>query len=155
MAGAFIDSSTRGLGPALMMLNALGDPRRQAEGLVHIGGFIEKQTKERIAHLKTAPDGTPWAPWSAAYARTRKASQSLLVGEGNPGLLESIMWELDGDELRVGSDLPYAAIHQFGGEPGMAAGPAAIPARPYLGLSDENLTEIEDVLEAWIEGLLS
>ena len=64
------------------------------------------------------------------------------------------MWELDADELRVGSNLVYAAIHQFGGTPDMHPGPAAIPARAYLGLSDADVVEIEDELEHWIAGVL-
>jgi len=30
------------------------------------------------------------------------------------------------------TDVRYALIHELGGAPGMAPGPAAIPARPYL-----------------------
>ncbi len=151
MAGVFVDSSATGLGPALMMLNALGDDRRLAEGLAQIGGLIESQTRERFT-TKIAPGGEPWAPWSERYAASRRRGHSLLVAEGH--LRDSIMWELDADELRVGSNLVYAAIHQFGGTPDMHPGPAAIPARAYLGLSDADVVEIEDELEHWIAGVL-
>ncbi|QYJ99605.1 phage virion morphogenesis protein [Shewanella alkalitolerans] len=32
----------------------------------------------------------------------------------------------------------YAAIHHFGGTNDMPAGPAAIPARPHVGLSPKD-----------------
>lgn len=118
-----------------------------------IGSLIEDQTKRRIADEKTAPDGTPWAPWSEAYAASLKKPnrvnpRSLLVGEGD--LLGSIQNYTTGEVARVGTNLVYGAIHQFGGE---AVG-IPIPARPYLGLSAENVREIEDLVTDQLEELL-
>ncbi len=57
-----------------------------------IGAMIERQTKDRIQTEKTAPDGTPWAPWSDRYAATRntgnRRANSLLIDSEN--LLGSI-----------------------------------------------------------------
>lgn len=117
-----------------------------AEG---IGALIEGQTKLRIMDEKTAPEGEPWAPWSEAYAATRKPHHSLLVDSGNPGLLESIQSYSTGTNAVVGTNLIYGATHQFGSEDG------AIPARPYLGLSAGNRLEIEDLVIGHIEDLLS
>ncbi|MCG9754998.1 phage virion morphogenesis protein [Shewanella insulae] len=38
----------------------------------------------------------------------------------------------------VGCNEIYAVIHQFGGTDDMPAAPAAVPARPYMGLSAED-----------------
>lgn len=104
-----------------------------------IGTLVERQTKDRITDEKTAPDGTPWAPWSARYAATRntgsRRANSLLIDSEN--LLESIQDYSAGDTVRVGTRTPYSAIQQFGGR--------GIPARPYLGLSDANRREIEEL----------
>lgn len=118
-----------------------------------IGALIEDQTKRRIADEKTAPDGMPWAPWSDAYARSLKrrnriTPRSLLVGENN--LLTSIQNYTTGEAARVGTNLIYGAIHQFGGE---AVG-KNIPARPYLGISDDNAAEITDLVTDRLEDLL-
>ncbi|WP_151720215.1 phage virion morphogenesis protein [Gemmobacter serpentinus] len=127
-----------------------------------IGALVEDQTKLRIADEKRAPDGTPWVPWSEAYDNTRNhAKHSLLVGEGNPGLLESIQNYTTGLQAVVGTPLIYGAIHQFGGPEGArdpdlpdgAAG-SGIPARPYLGLSTDNRTAIEDLVIGRLEDLL-
>lgn len=113
----------------------------EIDSLVYeVGQLVENQTRERIAIGKQAPDGAPWAPWSAAHAATRRAGQSLLVGEGDPGLLESIQNFTHGRTAEVGTPLVYGAIHQFGGA---GAGKPGLPARPFLGLSDANEREIE------------
>lgn len=114
-----------------------------------IGAEVESQTRRRIEEEKTAPDGTPWEPWSGGYAATRHGGHSLLMGEGH--LDDSIQYVADARSVQVGSNLVYAAIHQFGGEPGMAPGPAGIPARPWLGLSADNLDDLAAVVEDWVD----
>lgn len=118
-----------------------------------IGALVEDQTKLRIMDEKRAPDGMPWAPWSEAYAeslkrRNRRNPRSLLVGVGD--LRDSIQNYTTGETVKVGSNLIYAAIHQFGGE---AVG-MNIPARPYLGLSADNATAIEEFVADRLEELL-
>ena len=113
-----------------------------------VGALVERQTKDRITTEKTAPDGTPWAPWSGAYAKTRNTGQSransLLIDSMN--LLGSIQDYTTGDTVKVGSRTPYSAIHQFGGR--------GIPARPWLGLSTDNRREIEELVIDRVEALL-
>ena len=53
--------------------------------------------------------------------------------------------------VEIGPGVVYAAIHEFGGEPGMAPGAAAIKPRPYVGPSfDENADKIIPILEKHI-----
>ncbi|PZO04850.1 MAG: phage virion morphogenesis protein [Alphaproteobacteria bacterium] len=151
MSGAYVTHEMTGLQPILARLNGLGDPRRTAEGLANIGGLIESQTKARFDERRS-PEGDSWTPWSEGYAATRKKGQTLLVASG--AFRDSIAWDLTGEELRIGSNLVYAALHQEGGTSDMPAGPVAVPARPVLGLSGENITEIEYAMGDWIEGLL-
>lgn len=145
-----VTTELEGLQPILAMLNGLGNPRRVAEGLANIGALIENQTKARFDD-RTTPEGEAWEPWSKPYAETRKKGQTLLVASG--AYRDSYAWDLTGDALRVGSNMVQAAILNFGGTDDMAPGPAAIPARQHLGLSDANAEEIEDAMGDWIEGL--
>ncbi|OOZ41665.1 phage virion morphogenesis protein [Solemya pervernicosa gill symbiont] len=118
-----------------------------------LGMELESQTRRRISDEKTAPDGTPWDEWSERYAETRHQGQSLLQGEGN--LLDSIQYEVvGGDAVEWGSNLIYAAIHQHGGTADMAPGPAAVPAREYLGLSRGNANDLDAIALDWAEELL-
>lgn len=114
-----------------------------------VGSLVEDQTKRRIVQEKTAPDGTPWAPWSPRHAArlSQKTARSLLVGVGD--LRDSIQNLVTGTDIAVGTNLIYGAIQQFGGD--TAAGHPAIPARPYLGLSAENASEIEQLVLTRVE----
>lgn len=113
-----------------------------------VGAAVESQTRRRIEEEKTSPEGKAWAPWSPDYAATRHGGHSLLMGEGD--LDDSLTHEVGWRDVQVGSNLVYAAIHQFGGaEVGMD-----IPERPYLGLSPSNEDELAGILDDFIDGLL-
>lgn len=116
-------------------------PEAMREIAYNISQMLEVQTQDRIADEKTSPEGLPWAPWSKRYAASlvrpnRVNPRSLLVG--HPNLLPSIQNYTTGLEARVGSNMVYAAIHQFGGR--------GIPARPYLGLSRANRRDITEMV---------
>ncbi|GAB7078763.1 phage virion morphogenesis protein [Megalodesulfovibrio paquesii] len=117
---------------------------RRPELLAAMGAEVESQTRRRIQDEKTSPAGGSWPGWSPRYAATRHGGQSLLQAEG--GLLDSIQSFADGDGAEVGSNLVYAAIHQFGG----AEVGSNIPARPYLGVSDANAADLEQVARDWL-----
>ena len=99
-----------------------------------LGGELENQTRRRISTEKTDPDGEPWDEWSEAYAAVRPQKGGLLDLDG--GLVDSIAYETSSDAITVGSNLVYALVHQDGWKK------KNIPARPYLGVSDENLADL-------------
>lgn len=110
-----------------------------------IGAELESQTRRRIAEEKEAPDGQPWPAWSPNYAASRHGGQSLLQGEGD--LLDSIQYQVfaDGSGVEWGSNLIYAATHQFGDAE------RGISQREYLGLSDDNADDIGTIIDDWME----
>jgi phage virion morphogenesis protein len=114
--------------------------------LEEIGAEVESQTRRRISEEKTSPDGEKWPAWSDAYAATRHEGQSLLEAEGY--LLDSLQFAVSGDQVEVGSNLVYAAIQEFGGA---EVGKPGLPARSYLGLSDENAADVEAIADRWID----
>lgn len=60
------------------------------------------------------PYGVPWHKLAAStIKRRRKGSSQPLLDTGR--LRNSIAWRLVGDGVEVGTNLRYAAIHQFGG----------------------------------------
>lgn len=109
-----------------------------------MGFFMENSTKERISREKTAPDGRPWASLTPKYAARKKGSGGILELQGH--LKESIQHDVRSDEVRVGSNLAYARVHQEGGND--------IPARPYLGLSSRDQQELEQLVVDILEGQL-
>lgn len=110
-------------------------PRMNTARLLDVlGSELESQTRRRIDEEKTGPDGAPWEAWTEAYAARRPAKGGLLELDGN--LRDSITYEVGNDAVTVGSNLVYAAVHQDGWED------KNIPARPYLGVSAENLEDL-------------
>lgn len=159
------------------LLETLSDPKHKVELLDSLGGIVESQTRRRIADEKTSPDGQRWDDWSSSYAKTRHGNQSLLQGEGD--LLGSIQYQVQRNQVRIGSPLAYAGVHQdgFSGPVQVSAhtrlitqafGKALafpvyqsvgaftrmmnIPQREYLGLSTDNQSEVYAVIgDFWKE----
>lgn len=119
-----------------------------------------------IAHYQrfrqqVAPDGTPWAHLKPSYQRRKKKNANrILFLDGY--LSNTFRYQVGNNELRFGSDRPYAAIHQFGGEitkkltgkkskaKAAQGAPATaiikITARPFLGTSEADNREILEIL---------
>jgi phage virion morphogenesis protein len=89
------------------------------EMLASVGSLVENQTKKRLGSGGPAPDGKPWAKWSKEYAKTRHGNHKILLAAGM--LKQSITNQVQGNAVAIGTSLPYAAIHQFGGKIAHAA----------------------------------
>ena len=107
------------------LLETLSDPKHKVELLDSLGGIVESQTRRRIADEKTSPDGQRWDDWSSSYAKTRHGNQSLLQSEGD--LLDSIQYQVQRNQVRIGSPLAYAGVHQYG-----FSGPVQVSAHTRL-----------------------
>ena len=105
-----------------------------------IGEALLNSTRERF-RSQSAPDGSPWAALSPKY-RARKKKNASLILSLNGYLRGTLNYRAEKDQLRIGSPLIYAATHQFGRD--------AIPARPFLGLSDADMTMIAAALQEWL-----
>ena len=107
-----------------------------------IGEALLNSTRQRFSDQQ-APDGTPWAPLSAAYqARKKKNADKILVLDGYlSGLLT---YQVLPDGLELGTNRIYGATHQFG------APERNIPARPFLGLSEDDRTEFIAILSDYL-----
>jgi phage virion morphogenesis protein len=114
--------------------------------LTEIGEALSESTKQRFGTL-IGPDGRRW-PDNSPVTIERKGRNQPLTGEGTLG--EQIHAQLLGDDtLAVGSNMVYAAMQQFGGT--KAEFPhlwGDIPARPFLGVSDDDKDEILNIIAA-------
>ena len=167
-----IEVNVKGLKRLQERLNNLGG-LDVSKILNPIGAAIETQTRRRITEERESPEGEAWTEWSESYKKSRHQGHSLLQSSG--ALVNSIQYLVTGGQVEVGSNLVYAAAHQFGvttkahkirarrkkylGWPGMTGHPvkevnhpgSEIPARPYLGISAENEDEILAIVDAWID----
>lgn len=126
-----------------------------------IGAVLESSTRERIEDTKTAPDGTPWV--------SNQAGTSTLLATGRH-LRDSVAFIATPSEVQVGAAWEYAHVHQDGavikpksaarlhfmvGGASVFARQVTIPARPFVGVSAEDETEIERVTLDWLSDLVS
>lgn len=139
-----IDSAdaVAGLRAALKRFASSGDLMEQ------VAGIVESGARARIEDDKAGPDGRRWKPWSPRYAAQQGGRGSLLRQRSR--LLDSITSVADRDSAEVGTNLVYARIHQLGGNAGRG-GAAKIPARPYLGVSDDGQAEIREAASDWLQ----
>ena len=143
MSGAVIRYNMSGLQAFQTRLDKLIAADR-TELLEGIGALLESSTQDRIASGEgEGPDGTPWDDWSEDYAASRRPGASLLYDSGD--LERSIQFVVGGDLLQVGTPQIYGATHQFG-DPDRG-----IPARPYLGLSEQDKTDIRELIADFLE----
>lgn len=120
-----------------------------------IGEYLVDATKRRFA-AGEAPDGTPWAPLSPVTV-ARKGHNKPLIGESGR-LGTEIHYLVLGDGVEVGSSLEYAGTQQLGAKAKSFTGGKSpwgdIPARPFLGLSAEDKSNVLDILQEHLEGAL-
>lgn len=84
-----------------------------------------------------------------ARARKNKWPGQILSVSGQ--LSSSINGQVDGNSILIGSDKPYARIHDLGGEAGKNKS-VTIPQREFLLFQDEDITEAEDILAEHLLG---
>ena len=120
---------------------------------------LRTSTVERFGSGET-PEGKKWTP----SIRAQKQGGKTLISSGQ--LKTSIKAEADSTGAAVGTNTIYAATHQFGNTRTIRAKngkylhfqigerwvnvPSVtvdIPARPFLGISEENEKEIMELLE--------
>lgn len=118
-----------------------------------IGGDMTPVMKDLGRALKTgtqlrfreqrSPEGAPWQPSLRAIA---EGGQTLrLTGR----LRNSITFGATKDSVEIGTNVVYAAIHQFSGAAGRG-GKSKIPARPYLGASEADKIELLRIVNDYI-----
>lgn len=150
MAGAQIGMSVRDadrIGRALnALMEASGNLRQPFE---EIGAALRSSTEQRFED-EVDPEGDPWEELTErtqnqlVTRRRKRGPDHILRRKGL--LYQSLTYAATHADVAVGSNRIYAAIHQLGGTDDMDPGPAAVPARPFLGVSDEDEREIEEIL---------
>lgn len=68
-------------------------------------------------------------------------------------LMNSITSYYDNDSAEVGTNEPYAAIHQFGGKAGRGR-KVDIPARPFLVLTPQDEEDILEDVQAYFRSIV-
>lgn len=149
-----------------MVAQALGEVSRRLSDMtpIHqdIGEYVVRVTKERFKQ-GIAPDGSAWVPKKQATIDRYKARgdgdrPDPLIGPSKR-LSSEIALYADAQGVEIGSALEYSAVMQDGAKQGAfgkspRGGPIPwgdIPARPWLGLSEEDEVNIIDIADEHLE----
>lgn len=113
--------------------------------------------------LEEDPDGLPWLP---SQRKLKEGGKTLQIRGERGGLLGNLLGNAGYDAFSswIGTNLPYAGIHQLGGtiRPKVGGGKKAlktpfgprasvnVPARPFAGFGSEEQEEIPEILGDYI-----
>ncbi len=144
-----------------------------------IGALLESSTRLRFT-TKLSPEGTPWPAWSRGYAAKRPPGKSLLLDSG--GLADSVQYETTKDTITIFEPMEHANTHQHGDQRLITIRPHRrritqafgkslkfpvitdvgtrqqkrnIPPRPSLGMSADDVAEIERLVDGLTAEALS
>lgn len=128
-----------------------------------IGDALVTGVKTRLLN-EVNPKGEKWEPSARALSQGGKTLTD------TARLRDSIDYAATPTKVMVGSNLRYARIHQFGGivKPrkgkflkfrgrdgkDVFARQVKIPARPYLGVSEEDKKEVQATIQDFLAGAL-
>lgn len=101
-----------------------------------MGGILEASIGDRIGRTKQDTDGNAWANVNG------KPRSHILIDSGN--LLDGITHQASENSVIVGSDRLYAVYHQLGTR--------NMEARPFLGISADDIREIDELLAKYLNG---
>ena len=112
-----------------------------------IGSMMAASTDFRF-EAGEAPDGTKWEPSQRAI----EEGGMTLVDKAH--LRNSIEYFAGPGEVEIGTSTIYAAIHQSGGLTGRGHS-VDMPARPFLGMSDQDADNVVAILSDYLGGTLA
>ncbi|MEH2517482.1 phage gpG-like protein [Bradyrhizobium sp. AZCC 1610] len=115
--------------------------------------YMKNSTVNRIVRTKTSPGGERWAALSDVTAELKGHDQPLFhSGEMSRGINIA---DVSDDGFMIVADAPYASYMQRGVSKVKGAFRSKrpspqIPARPFMGYSEENIRRISKMIRAHI-----
>ena len=139
MAGTHLSINAAGLEPLRQRVQTMAG-LDTASLMPQLGEYLLASTQDRFAS-QTDPEGSPWEALQPRTIKRKKYNAARVLTERG-FLRKNLRYQvLSKTTVQVGSNLEYAATHQYGR--------AGIPARPFLGLSPKDHQEIRAIIAAW------
>lgn len=143
-------------------LKALQKPILQ-KAARQVGEALASSTIRRFSEQRD-PSGRPWKPLSAVTVfgslsftkkgqvtkRSERQARGRLILIQSARLRNSISSNVAGTKAYIGTNVKYARIHQMGGMAGRGK-KVSIPARPFLGVSENDQEEIVRIVTRVLE----
>jgi len=112
-----------------------------------IGSYLDSSVTQRFKE-GVDPEGVPWIE----SERAKQEGGKTLVNKTH--LRDSITHIPSDDSVEHGSDMIYAAIHQFGGETGRNSA-TTIEQRAFIGINDDDEDEINGIVKDFLNEVLN
>lgn len=112
-----------------------------------IGSVLEGSTRQRFADKKS-PNGGAWVVLMPSTIKAKNGRSNILVDSGD--LIRSITFHASSDSVVIGTDRPYGKYHQTGTK--KANDETKMVARPWLGLSQQDQFDINDLIVGYLAG---
>ncbi len=135
----------------------LSDPKLGRDVMRVVATATHEASEFAFESERDPNTGQKWKPWKDEYKEWREEHGY------TPGKIETLSGQLAssltteyGDSWAViGTNKIYGPIQQWGGLPGMPLGPAAVPARPYMGIDDVGESMVYTQIEKSLDSALS
>lgn len=123
-----------------------------SEAMRDIAGVLADVAEEAFEKEADPATGEKWKRLADATIaqRLKRGFWPGKMLQVSGGLASSVITESGRDFALVGSNKAYAAIQQLGGKAGRGR-KVEIPARPYLGLSNDAANEIVEVITRFLD----
>jgi phage virion morphogenesis protein len=122
--------------PLRVLLSALNKKMGNMTPVMKTIGEIVRSSVIRNFEQERDPAGAKWKPSVRAMISGGKTLTDRAI------LRNSLNVRASSNKVSVGTNIVYAAIHQFGGKAGRGR-KVSLPARPFLGVRDDDWTEIK------------
>jgi len=125
------------------ILNSFCLSGNQKMSLLHdLGVEVREQTLDRF-DIETDPEGKSWKKLADATSRYKNKICSGGILEREGFLKDTISVKvIDENSVFIRSPMHYAGFHQ--------EGTSTIPARRFLGVCQNNISELANVMNRWI-----
>ena len=112
-----------------------------------IGSDMVLETTKNFRNEKT-PNGEKWERLKPATIKSRRKGRV----SGTPKILQDTRnlylslnkYKIEGKKVTVGTNVNYAAVHQYGSEE------LNIPSREYLGISDRKRDKYSEIIAEFV-----
>jgi phage virion morphogenesis protein len=151
MSGLNLELDFRGLGFTRELMRLQKKGKKLQTVLDTIGQYLVSDTQSKFIDNKIKPETKKSGYKNVVEIVNGKKVRKKIEIKGQTllergHLMQSITHHVSSDNaLEVGSNVVYAAIHQFGGDTGRYHS-AHIPPRPYLEFSEKNRAQIKKIL---------
>jgi len=137
------------------VLDALHELQRRMGDLTPvmrgIAGVMADATERAFGNEEDPATGLAWHPLMASTVKMRGGDAHPILQRSGQ-LASSVVTDYGADFAQIGTNKVYAAMHQFGGvtSPNSMIPGKTIPARPFLGLGDDDQEEILDIVRGYL-----